>query len=201
MNTKATMNMKITISGTLGSGKSTVTKIIANKLGLKQFHSGGFMREMAEERNLTLNEFQKIAERDKKIDEEIDAKQKELGEKENDFIFEGRLGYHFIPDSYKVFLKTSTEMAAKRILKSMNEENKEREKEGLERDEGEIIKSLQRRRESERNRYFKLYGLDYEDETNFDIIIDTTNITAEEVSEEIIKEIKKIESQKKLERK
>ncbi|MCC7574407.1 cytidylate kinase family protein [Candidatus Woesearchaeota archaeon] len=183
--------MKITISGTLGSGKSTVAKIISEKLNIKRFNSGGLMRQMAEERNMTLNELQEIAEKDRSVDDEIDRRQKELGEKENDFIFEGRLGYHFIPDSYKIFLKTDVEVAAERILKSMNEENKERQQEGLKKDKNEIINSLKKRRESEQKRYQELYDLNYEDETNYDLIIDTTNINAEEVSNKIIKEIKK----------
>ena len=149
------------------------------------------MRQMAEERNMTLNELQEIAEKDRSVDDEIDRRQKELGEKENDFIFEGRLGYHFIPDSYKIFLKTDVEVAAERILKSMNEENKERQQEGLKKDKNEIINSLKKRRESEQKRYQELYDLNYEDETNYDLIIDTTNINAEEVSNKIIKEIKK----------
>jgi len=184
--------MKITISGTLGSGKSSVAKIIANKLGLKQYNSGGFMREMATERGMTLNQLQEIAEKDRSIDDEIDARQKKLGKKENNLIFEGRLGYHFIPDSIKIYLKTNTEEAAKRILKSMQQENEERKKEGLQKNINEIIKSLNRRRKSEKKRYLELYNLDYEDETNYHIIIDTSNIDAEQVSEEIIKRIKKI---------
>lgn len=183
------MKMKITISGTLGSGKSTVAKIIEKKLRIKRYHSGGFMRKMAEERGMTLNELQEIAEKSREIDDEIDTRQKKLGEEENNFIFEGRLGYHFIPDAYKIYLKTDTEVAAERILKAMQEKDEEREKEGLTKNKEEIIKSLKRRRESEKKRYLELYNLNYEDENNYDLIIDTTNINAEEVANKIIKKI------------
>lgn len=180
------MNMKITISGTLGSGKSTVAKIVAQKLRLKQFNSGQFMRDIANKRGLTLLELQELSKNDRSIDDETDTRQKELGEKEDNFVFEGRLGYHFIPDSFKVFLKTGVEIAALRILESMKTENLERKKEGLVDDKDEIIAKLKRRRDWEKNRYKELYSLDYEDEKNYNLIIDTTSISAEEVSEIII---------------
>ena len=183
--------MKITISGTLGSGKSTVAKLVANKLSLKNYQSGGFMREMATERGMTLNEFQILAEKDKSIDHEIDERQKKLGQTENNFILEARLGYHFIPDSFKIYLKTNTEVAAERIQKSMEKTNSEREREGLTNDKQEIIKSLERRRESEKKRYKDFYNIDYEDETNYDLVIDTSNINAEQVSEIIVEKIKR----------
>jgi cytidylate kinase len=42
--------MIITIAGTVGSGKSTVGRIIAKRLGLKHYSIGDLMREMAEQR-------------------------------------------------------------------------------------------------------------------------------------------------------
>ena len=149
------------------------------------------MRSIANERGITLNELQVIAEKDKSVDDEIDERQKRLGQQEKDFVFEGRLGYHFIPDSYKAYLKTNTETAAERIIQSMQEENEERKKEGLTKDKDEIIKSLERRRESEKKRYQDYYGIDYEDEENYDLIIDTSRITAEEVANILIMNAKK----------
>lgn len=182
-------NMKITISGTLGSGKSTVTKIVAKKLNLKYYFSGKFMRDMADERGLTLNELQKIAETNRVIDDEIDNRQKRLGELEDNFIFESRLGYYFIPDSYKIYLKANMDVAVKRILKSIRENDETRKKEGLNENEEMILASLNTRRESEKLRYKQLYNIDFEDESNYDLVIDTSNLTAEEVSDIIVQKI------------
>jgi cytidylate kinase len=182
--------MKISISGTLGSGKSTVAKMVAKAFNLKQYQSGGFMRDMATERGMTLNELQVIAERDRSIDDEIDARQIKLGKEEDDFILEARLGYHFVPDSLKVYLKTSIDVAASRIMLSLHDNNSERVREGLVKNKAEIIKSLMRRRESEKMRYSDLYGIDYEDESNYDLVIDTSIISAVEVSNIIIAKIK-----------
>ncbi|PIN81309.1 cytidylate kinase, partial [Candidatus Woesearchaeota archaeon CG10_big_fil_rev_8_21_14_0_10_32_9] len=64
--------MKITISGNLGSGKSTVAKMLAKDLGYSHYSTGDFMRKMAEERGITLLELGKIAENDSSIDYELD---------------------------------------------------------------------------------------------------------------------------------
>ena len=96
--------MIITISGALGSGKSTVAKILVQKFNLKHYSTGDFMREIAVKRGITLLELSKLAETDKSIDEELDERQIKLGEEEDNFIIDARLGWHFIPNSIKIFL-------------------------------------------------------------------------------------------------
>lgn len=108
--------MIITISGTAGSGKSTVAKLLAKELDLKHYSIGDLMRKIAEERGLTLLELSKKAEESPDIDQELDKSQIELGKKQDNFVIDGRLSFHFIPSSYKVFLKVSDNEAAKRIF-------------------------------------------------------------------------------------
>ena len=45
---------KISISGDLGSGKSTVTKYLINNYEFKTFSTGGYQREIAERMVLCL---------------------------------------------------------------------------------------------------------------------------------------------------
>ena len=80
--------MIITIGGSPGSGKSTVAKLVAKKLNLKHYSTGDFMRELAKENNMNLDEFSKHAEKNKDIDKQLDQRQIELGKKENNFIIE-----------------------------------------------------------------------------------------------------------------
>ena len=64
--------MIISISGKPGSGKSTVTKMLAEKLGLKHHYMGGIIRNMAKEKGLTLQEFYaKNTDVDKLIDDHL----------------------------------------------------------------------------------------------------------------------------------
>jgi cytidylate kinase len=50
---------------------------------------------------------------------------------------------------------------------------------------------LQKRYSLENERYFKLYGVRKEDESNYDLVLNTTNYTPEEVANKIIEEYKK----------
>lgn len=171
--------MKITISGKAGSGKSTVSKLLAEKLNLKHYSTGDFMRQMAAERGLSLLEFSRRAENDPEIDEEIDRRTEELGKKEDNFIFDSRLAFHFIPDSVKIFLDVDIKEAARRIFN----DRRKVEKENLGLDETE--KNIMKRERSERKRYRLYYGVNPYDLSHYDLIVDTTSIPAGEVAERI----------------
>ena len=64
--------MIITISGKAGSGKSTIAKELAKKLKLKHYSIGDLMRQIAKEKNISLIELSKLAEKDNSIDKELD---------------------------------------------------------------------------------------------------------------------------------
>jgi cytidylate kinase len=175
--------MRITISGTVGSGKSTVARIVAEKLGYKYHYIGELMRKMAAKRGMHFSEFSKIAETDKKVDEELDSMQKELG-KEDNFVMDSRLGFHFIPDSYKIFIKADTEECAKRIFNARRDNETYK---NLEEAKEHVVKRMG----SEKKRYKVFYGIDFPDEKMFDLVIDTTYISAEDAAERIMKKLKK----------
>lgn len=183
--------MIITISGNLGSGKSTVANILSNRLGLKRYSTGEYMRKMADERGITLLELSKHAELDASIDKELDDWQINLGKNDDNFIIDARLAFHFIPNSLKVFLKVDDAEAARRIF---NHDHPNRKKEIENVSLEATKKNISIRRNSEHQRYLDLYDINYEDESNFDLVIDTTNITAEEVAEKVINHIKRFQN-------
>ena len=176
--------MKITISGTPGSGKSTVGKLLAKRLNYKHFSTGDFMRAMAEERDISLLELSKLAESDKSIDKELDERQIKLGKKENNFIIDSRLGFNFIPDSLKIFLDADLNERARRIF---NDQIRKEVHTDLE----DTKKNIKTREESERQRYKEYYKLDPWDKSNYDLILDATSIKPDEVVDQIITFIKK----------
>lgn len=178
--------MIITISGKAGSGKSTVAKILAKKLKLKHYSSGDFMGEIAKEHNLTIVELSKLAEKEKWIDKEIDDRQVNLGKKEDNFIIDGRLSWHFIPNSIKIYLDVDDKIAVKRIYG----DKINRKDEGFQ-DEKELVKQIKQRTDSEKKRYKKYYNIDYHDKKHYNLIIDTSNITAKKAAEKIIEFTKK----------
>lgn len=177
--------MIITICGDLGSGKSTVAKILAAKLDFKRRSVGDLMGELALKRGISLMEISKKAENDNgKIDKILDDEQKKLNESNENIIFDSRLGWFFIHNSFKIYLKVDIDIAAKRIFNDKRADEKENV--SLE----ETKRNMILRKKSEMERYKKYYNIEkYDDENNFDIVVDTTNINAEEVAKKIIEKL------------
>jgi len=177
--------MIITISGNPGSGKSTVAKELAKKLKLKHYSMGDFMREIAEERGIKdFNKFSELAKKDPAVDKALDSRQTELGLREDDFVIDARLGFHFIPNSIKVFLDVDLGVGAKRIIGEKRRDEKFK-------DEDDAKKKLKARVESEKVRYMEKYGVDHLDMNHYDIVVDTTKVPAKQVAQKIINFIKK----------
>ncbi|RLE43611.1 cytidylate kinase [Candidatus Woesearchaeota archaeon] len=175
--------MIIAIGGKPGSGKSTVAKELAKRLGMKHYSAGDFMRKLAAERGKSLIELSKIAEKDFSIDDAIDSWLRKLAKQENDFVVDSRLAFHFIHSAVKIYLDVDLDTAAKRIFSGpvrKTETEKIRNIEALK-------EELKQRMESERKRYMKYYGVDIDDKSNYDLVIDTSNISAEEVVEKILR--------------
>ena len=175
--------MIITISGKAGSGKSTVAKEIAKKLELKHYSIGDLMRQMAKEKNISLSELGELAEKDDSIDKELDKKQIELKNEDN-FVIDGRLTGFFIPNAtVKVFLDCDEKVRAERILK--DERKDESSKDAV-----EVVEKIKAREQSERKRYKQYYDADYYDKKLYDLVVDTTNLSVEEVVNKIMEKTK-----------
>lgn len=180
--------MIIAISGTAGSGKSTVGKLLAEKLGLKHYSTGDFMREIAKERNLSLEDLGRIAEGDRSVDATLDKRQIKLGKEEDGFVIDARLGFYFIPNSVKVFLDADLKVRAERVLKDILIRGLRGEERG--KTIREVIEEMKKREESEKTRYLKYYGVDPYEMEHYDLVVDTSKISAEEVGEKIVEFVK-----------
>ena len=176
--------MIISISGMPGSGKSTVARIVAEKLKMKRYYMGGMRREIAREKGLTLNELNRIGEKEEWTDKEVDDYQKRLGETEDNFVIEGRTSFFLIPKSIKVFLDVKLRTGAERIFNEMKDGSERNE--GDFKNPGEVEKSLKERMKSDRKRYKKYYNVDIMKKSNYDLVIDTTKLTPEQVAKKIM---------------
>lgn len=179
----------ITISGRPGSGKSSTANKVAEILGYKRFSSGDFMRKIAIEKGITLNELSKIAEQDNgEIDNKIDNEVSKLNS-ENKFVLDSRLAFHFLKNSFKVFLDLSPEISKDRVIENLKSNSLRLESEGLVQPE-KVYEKIIERLNSEKKRYKELYNLDYTDKDNFDLVIDTNKNNLDQVVEIILKEYK-----------
>ncbi len=179
----------ITIAGALGGGKSSTADGIAKILGYQRFSSGDFMRKIANDMGMSLNELSTKAETDSSIDTKIDAEVKKAGNLEK-AVIDSRLAYHFIPESFKVYLDLPPEIAKQRILNNLKV-NALRQQSEKASSEEEIYEKIIHRLESEKKRYKELYNLDHTDKNNFDLVIDTNKNNLEQVINTIVDEYKK----------
>lgn len=171
--------MRIAISGVPGSGKSTVAKIVADKLQLPYYSIGKFMRELAEEKGISLADLHALAESDSSIDQMIDEKQKYLDSNVTDFVLDSRLGWHFVSNSYNIFLDCSLEESMRRIFIA----NRSGESAST---IDEVKALVLQRRISESQRYLKYYGIDYTLPVHYRLCIDTTDKVIDSTSAAII---------------
>ncbi|MBU1126073.1 MAG: cytidylate kinase family protein [Patescibacteria group bacterium] len=169
--------LRITVSGDIGSGKSTFAKRLAEELDMPRTYIGQIMRELAIERGVSLDELSAEFEKSDAGDRELDRIQQEKSREIKKGVFEGRVAWHFVeqPD-VTLFLKVDPQVAAERVWQDKG--NPLRDKyNSVE----EIVAADEKRKQSEEARYNKFYGLSAYDLSNFDIVVDTTNLTIEEV--------------------
>lgn len=177
--------MIITITGDEGAGKSTVAEKLAKKLGFERYYIGQIRRDAAKEKGMTLAEYNKYGETHPETDIEIDDYQKKLGDEKDNFVIEGRTSWFLIPHSLKLYIKVDPRVGAERILQDLSHENKRNEASNLNTVE-DVMWNNRKRRESDDFRYKKYYGKECFNEENFDLVINSTNLTPDEVLSKIL---------------
>ena len=170
----------ITISGNLGSGKSTVGERIAKRLSLRVFGTGDLMREVAQRYNMTINEFNEYVNEHPEIDEIIDEEILTLAQTEKNLLLVSRLAWFFIPDSFKVYLYVKEDEGARRIFKD-TKRNSEKYK-----NYHETLQATYTRFENSRLRFIRTYGVDITEKKHYDLYLDTTAMSVQEVENVII---------------
>ena len=173
------MKDKISLAGDLGSGKSTVADILLSRLSAEYYSTGAIVRGIAEKRGMTVTELNIYMETHPEIDREIDDGIIALSEVDKLIVIDSRMAWHFTKGTFKVYLSCDVETSALRI---MNANRTGEHSATLQ----ETIDCTRARRESEKKRYMTQYGVDIKDLTNYDLVVDTTYATPEQVAETII---------------
>ncbi|HET6383692.1 MAG TPA: cytidylate kinase family protein [Armatimonadota bacterium] len=166
----------VAISGDLGSGKSTVARLVAAELDMKVYSTGDMQRALAAELGMTSLELNKLAETDPSIDERIDGSTVQIARDGDRVLFDSRLAWHFVPDSFKVFLTVDPRLGVERIFSAGRghvEQYGSME---------EAAVKINERRASENKRYAELYGVSPERLENYDVVIDTSQAGPETVA-------------------
>jgi cytidylate kinase len=188
--------MIVTISGNPGSGKSTVAKLLVKECGYERIYAGEIFREIARERGITSEELVRRAEKDQKIDilvdERVRDKVRELERAGKNILVEGRIQFHFLPESIKIYVYVDEKEGARRIWKDLQDKEA-----ALQRNQeaansiDEVVEKNRFREETDAQRYMKLYGVDHRDKKHYDFVVDTTKITPQQAADKIIEYINK----------
>jgi len=177
----------ITLSGTPCSGKSTSNTILAQRLDYQTYSLGSEVKRRASELGIEPEQFYKQNEIEidgkiQSLDDYLDGYQQELGEEKEKFILDSRLGFYFVPQSFKIFLSCDTEEAAKRSHQTRGHER-------LYQSVEKAKQTIAERAEFEKINYQQKYGIpNFHLPFHYDLVIDTTAKKPEEIVEQIIQE-------------
>ncbi len=169
--------MLISITGKLGSGKSTVCRLMKERYGFEIFSTGTINREYARSLGISTLELNKRLNDDPSLDHEIDGTVTRLSieRKNENLIFDSRMAWHFAKDTFKIFLTIDPMEAARRVMLDQRGDEEKYI------DVNDACDKLIERSRVERDRFVDIYGVDYYDYNNFNIVVDTTSKTPDEV--------------------
>ncbi len=155
----------VTIGGLPGSGKSTLGKLLAARMGVPFFSMGDVRRAYANDRGWSIEQLNAYAEKDPESDHLVDRFQERLPATTPSFVIDSRLGYHFIPGAFRIFLRAPVRVCAERIFaQRRSSETWQNVEEG--------VAALNERVACDKRRYQALYGVDPGDESQYDLVLD-----------------------------
>ncbi|MDR1278279.1 MAG: cytidylate kinase family protein [Treponema sp.] len=170
--------LKIAVSGKSGCGNTTISKIVAETLGLT-FINFTF-RTLAEERKKDLKEVLALAAEDDSWDREVDSRQTALARESGGCVLGSRLAIWMLEEAdLKVYLRARPETRAKRIVK--------REGESL-----EVTAAFTSERDrQDHERYLRIYNIDNDRYDFADLIIDTDDLDPSQIVSRILAAVEK----------
>lgn len=186
--------MILTISGPPGSGKDTVAENLVSILNAAGFSFnivslGNVRREAAVAKGMTIEDFNTwSSENPKEGDAYFDDFQKQYGVDNDNFIMVSRLGWYFIPHAIKIYVDVRDDVGAKRIFDQKGA-GSGRDSENEVSSVAEQMEFNLNRVENDKQRYSKLYNINPYDKSNYDLVIDSSEITALEVADKIIESL------------
>lgn len=180
--------MYITITGELGSGKSTVAQLLCDKYGFTKYSTGTIQREIAKEKGITTLELNQLMSNDvnNEYDAMIDNKTIEISRNNigKDIVYDSRMAWHFVEESFKVYVTVDIHVAANRVI--MADRGQEEHYDSLE----EAAKSLIKRKQLEDSRFAQIYSVNTTDFDNYDLIVDSTVLSPDELAKFIMEKAK-----------
>ncbi len=180
----------ITLSGKPGSGKSSTADKVAEMLSYTRYSSGDMVRSLIRRQGITLAEFNRRAASDHAMDHEIDEELRRLRD-ERDVVIDSRLGFYWIPESFKVYLDLDIEVATARIFKDAVSNVGRANETTASATIGDVQKQVQARLNTEVRRFRSMYGINPYDTKHYDLVINTSRHSPQTVALTVFDEYKR----------
>ncbi|MDD2231290.1 MAG: AAA family ATPase [Sphaerochaetaceae bacterium] len=165
--------MRIAISGKSGCGNTTVSSLVAKKLGFPMINFT--FRNLSQEKGIDFWVFCDMAQKDDSIDRELDSRQVKMAMAQDSCVLGSRLAIWMLKDAdLKVYLAADEYTRARRVYK----------REGG--DFASILQQTRHRDASDTERYKRIYGIDNNDSSIADLVIDAGSMTPEQIADLII---------------
>lgn len=170
--------MIITLWGKCGAGKGTLAKNLSEILSYEIISIGDIKRKLALELGMTILERDQLwrdnPEKTKEHDLKFEEYQKSLNLQSN-IILDSRLWFYCQPKAFKIFLDVDDEIGAKRVL---DQKRIHDARESLE----HVLLTNNTRNYWQQEAYLNLYDIDIFDMNHYDLVVDTSDKTPEDVS-------------------
>ncbi len=161
----------VAISGLHGAGKSTISKALVKKFkSLKYVCAGEIFRQLVKERGMTLSEGQKYAELHPAVDRMIDRRIADAARSDKVLLDARLAGWFAKKADLKVFLTASTKTRVMRIVQRESRRYRD------------VYSETMRREKSEAKRFKRLYNIDVNDYSVFDIVLNTERLSVSETT-------------------
>jgi cytidylate kinase len=168
-------NLFITVSGPPGCGATTLTEGIAEALDCGYVIGGDIFRDLADEHDVSLRQLIAKAEENDEIDRALDRRLRRIAEEwgaaNKPFVLESRLAGWLAGNraDLRIWLDAPEEVRVERLE-----------------DQEEIAAAMRVREVSEAGRYKSYYGIDLEDQSFYDLSINTARWDAETVLDMVL---------------
>jgi cytidylate kinase len=172
--------LRVAISGKSGCGNTTVSRMVADQLGLRVVNYT--FKNLAHEQGRTFEEICILAETDPQFDHRIDRMQVKLAE-EGGCVLGSRLAIWLLRDAaFTVYLRASLEVRAARIA--------QREGKPL----AKALRETEARDRRDHDRYARLYGYDVDSYEFASLVVDAQTHTQDEVARQIVEAARRLVS-------